>query len=480
MRTLITLFLLSTFAIGQEGIPANFGGDLPPGLAGETDLNAIKQRRIEALQGSVEALRARYLVGNHGSSFLHAAEIELAIAKLDSTTVKKERLDHIQTALTSALLAWQQADARQKVGAVGDETECQTRAAVFKFRAMWLAEKAAGPQQTSPGQEIILANVGNGVLPPGLDGETDLNVIKQRRIGALQGAVEALGKRFRTGRDDINFMLTAQIELVIAKLDSTTIKKERLDHIESALTGALVTWQRVDAERKTGQSGPAPESKTRAAVFRFLAMWLAEKAAGPKQTSNGLETTLANVGNGLLPQGLEGETDINVIKQRRIESLVVAVTVLEVRSHSGLGDTNFLLAAQIELAIAMLESTTVKRERLDHIESALSSALKAWQTAEARQKNGQSDETPECQTRAVVFKFRAMWLAEKAADPQSLSVVSSHEPQYPKVATSLLAEELNSYPFINNTRPSCWITETQFSCPTTYHRANHRWRRYRP
>ena len=344
MRTLMTLFLLSTFAIGQEGIPANFGGDLPPGLAGETDLNAIKQRRIEALQGAVEALRKRIEGGNHGSSFLHAAEIELAIAKLDSTTVKKERLDHIQTALTSALLAWQQADARQKVGAVGDETECQTRAAVFKFRAMWLAEKAAGP----------------------------------------------------------------------------------------------------------------------------------------KQTSNGLETTLANVGNGLLPPGLEGETNLNVIKQRRIESLVVAFRVLEVRSHHGLGDTNFLLAAQIELAIAMLESTTVKRERLDHIESALSSALKAWQRAEARQKNGQSDETPECQTRAVVFKFREMWLAEKAAGPQSTAAVVPGVPQSTNIVPNYSVDELGTCSLLNNTRPGCWTTVTQFSCPTTSHRGNHQWRRYRP
>jgi len=45
---------LTTFAIGQEGIPANVRGELPPGLAGETDLNAIKQRRIEALQGAVD------------------------------------------------------------------------------------------------------------------------------------------------------------------------------------------------------------------------------------------------------------------------------------------------------------------------------------------------------------------------------------------------------------------------------------------
>ena len=405
MRTLITLLLWTTFAMGQEGIPANVGGDLPPGLAGETNLIAIKQRRIEALQDAMEGLRKRIGGGREDSNLLLAAEIELATAKLESTTVEKERLDHIQTALTSALLAWQQADARQRVGAVGDETEYQTRAAVFKFLAMWLTEKTAGPHQTPHGPEIILANVGNGVLPPGLDGETDLNAIKQRRIEALQGAVEALKRRFRTGRDNFNFMLSAQNELVIAKLDSTTIKKDRLDHIESAVTSALETWRRVDAEQKAGLSNRAPECQTRAEIFRYLAMWFAEKAAGPQAPSNEQEIILANVGNGVLPPGLDGETDINVIKRRRIESLFGAVRVLDESSHHGLGNTNFQPEAQMELAVAMLESTTVKKERLDHIESALSSALKAWQTADARLKVGQTGPALECQKRATVFKF---------------------------------------------------------------------------
>jgi len=63
MRTFITFFLLTTFAIGQEGIPANVGtGVLPPGLDGETDLNAIKQTRISIArcrESSTQQIRAR-------------------------------------------------------------------------------------------------------------------------------------------------------------------------------------------------------------------------------------------------------------------------------------------------------------------------------------------------------------------------------------------------------------------------------------
>ena len=152
MRTLITFLLLTTIAIGQEGISANIGsGVFPPGLEGETDLNAIKRRSIEALEGALEALQARYERGLDNINFLRAAQIELAIAKLDSTTVKKERLDHIETALNNALLTWQRPKELQTVGARGGDaaSEAQARAAVFKFRVMWLAEKAAGPQQPS-------------------------------------------------------------------------------------------------------------------------------------------------------------------------------------------------------------------------------------------------------------------------------------------------------------------------------------------
>ena len=152
MRTFITFFLLTTIVIGQEGIPANVGtGVLPPGLDGETDLNAIKRKRIEALQLAVEVLRNRYERGLISISFELAAQIELAMAKLDSTTVKQERLDHIETAVISALSVWQRIHELQKIGARGGEedAEVQARAAVFRFREMWLTEKAAAPQSTA-------------------------------------------------------------------------------------------------------------------------------------------------------------------------------------------------------------------------------------------------------------------------------------------------------------------------------------------
>ncbi len=152
MRTLITFFLLTTIAIGQEGIPANVGdGTLPPGLEGETDLNAIRQRRIDASQAAINALHARFNRGLDNSCLLLVAQNELLSANLDSTTAKKERLDHIETALTSALLAWQRVKELQLAGVWGGDAaaEVQARAAVFKFRAMWLAENAAVPQSPS-------------------------------------------------------------------------------------------------------------------------------------------------------------------------------------------------------------------------------------------------------------------------------------------------------------------------------------------
>jgi len=115
MRTLITFFLLTTIAIGQEGIPANFGTeDLPPGLEGETDLSAIKRKRIEALQLAVEVTRIRIQQGQVNISVLLAAQTELAMAKLDSTIVNKERLDHLEMSATSALETWQRVNELRK------------------------------------------------------------------------------------------------------------------------------------------------------------------------------------------------------------------------------------------------------------------------------------------------------------------------------------------------------------------------------
>jgi hypothetical protein len=152
VRTFLLIFLLTTTAIGQEGIPVGVGnGDLPPGLEGVSDLKVINQKRIECLQEAVDALQFRHEQGLDKINLLLAARIELAMAQLESTTVKKERLAHIESCLKSALLAWQMAGELQKVAARGSvvAAECQSRAAVFKYRAMWLKEKAKGEEGIS-------------------------------------------------------------------------------------------------------------------------------------------------------------------------------------------------------------------------------------------------------------------------------------------------------------------------------------------
>ena len=116
MRFLAAILLLSSFAIGQEGIPANVGtGELPPGLAGVTDLHAIQQSQIDVLRLCVEVLRNRYERGLININNLLAAQTELAIARLDTTNAKQERLDFIQEALEAALKTWQRIHELQKV-----------------------------------------------------------------------------------------------------------------------------------------------------------------------------------------------------------------------------------------------------------------------------------------------------------------------------------------------------------------------------
>jgi hypothetical protein len=210
---------------------------------------------------------------------LLAAQEELAIANLETTPMKKDRLAHIETALIKSLLIWQRAESMQKQGSGSVADEAKARAAVFKFRAMWLAEKADGSQQSQTAQDGIPANVGNGSLPPGLEGATDLIAIKKRRIETLQFALQVSQNQNTVGLIDIFHTFAPHIELAIANLDLTTSKKERLAHIETALVSSLLAWQYLDARRKHGvDDNPIREAKARADVFKLRAMWLAEKA----------------------------------------------------------------------------------------------------------------------------------------------------------------------------------------------------------
>jgi hypothetical protein len=173
----------------------------------------------------------------------------------------------------------------QEVGISGGEAapEAQARAAVFQLREMWLSEYASTLQQPSTGQKGITKSFGTGLLPPGLEHEADLNAIKQRRIEALQSLVEARQARKMSGLDDIALVCSAQIELANAKLESTTVKNERLNHIETALRHALTIWQRVKKMQEPGMKSAeaAPEAQARAAVFKFREIWLTEQATAP-------------------------------------------------------------------------------------------------------------------------------------------------------------------------------------------------------
>ncbi len=435
MKLLAAILLLSAFALGQEGVPDNVGtGLLPPGLGGVTDLDAIKQSRIDALQEAVEALQSRYEHGLDNPNLLFGAQIELAIARLDATNVKKERLDFIQDALLAALLTWQRANALNKAGVRGGDsaTETQARAAVFRYRVMWLKEKAGDGNQhealrlAAMGQEGIPTNVGTGLLPPGLGGDTDLDGIKQSRIDASQQAVQALQAQYESGLDNVGYLLAAHEELSIARLDATNVIQERLEVIHDALLAALLTWQRVKELQKNGVRGgdAAAEAQTRVAVFRCQFMWLKEKAGAGNQSKAlgppglGQGGILESVGTGLLPPGLDRDTELHAIKQSRIDALQNEVQALQARYESGLDNMGYLFAAHEELTFARLDATNVKQERLDSIQDALRAALLTWQRAKELQKAGVrgGDAATEIQARAAVFRYRVMWLKEKAGE----------------------------------------------------------------
>ncbi len=145
MRFFAAILLFSTAAIAQEGIPSKVGtGKMPPGLAGVTDLHAIEKSQIDALSECAEVLRGRYQRGLVSINTLMDAETRLCLARLETTSVKQERLDIIQEALVHALTTWQRINELKQVNARGGEADAETqaRAEVYRYRVMWLKEKA--------------------------------------------------------------------------------------------------------------------------------------------------------------------------------------------------------------------------------------------------------------------------------------------------------------------------------------------------
>ncbi len=432
MKFFVALLLLSASAFGQEGIPDDVGtGLLPAGLVGETDA-VIKQSRIEALQHTVQAMEARYIEGLDDASAVIQAERELATARLDATNVMQERLDAIEEALRSAVLRWQRVKELQRGGYRGGDaaSDITNRIAVYRYRIMWLQEKSSEKTQTkatdlaTSEHEGIPHDVGTGILPPGLDGNATLEAIKQTQIHALQQGVHAARSRILEGLDSVNNLFEIQTQLAIARLETTSVTQERLDFIQEALGSALLAWQRTVELQRVGARGgdTATEALTRAAVFGYRVMWLKEKHSESGQ-SQALESPASehegipqDVGTGLLPQGLIGDSSLDVIQQHRIDALQETVRGLHSRVLEGSDKINNLLDAQLDLTLARLDVANIKQERLDLIEDSLRTALFTWQRVKELQRVGArgGDQGSEGQARAAVFRYRVMWLNEKA------------------------------------------------------------------
>jgi hypothetical protein len=428
MRFLVAILLLSASAFAQEGIPVNIGtGKFPPGLDGVTELDEIQKSRIDALKQCVATQRSRFERVLNDTSILNAAQMDLVMTQLDSTKVKQERLDFIQEALVATLETWQRIHELQLVGAIGGsaDKEALARAAVFRFCVMWLKENAGENQpiallgQPAFGKEGIPVNIGTGKFPPGLVGVLD--EIQKSRIDALLQCVVVQRSRYEQGLNDSNLLLAAQMELAIAQLDTTTVKQERLEFIQDAFVAALKTWQRIHESQLVGTpSGRADkEALARAAVFRFRAMWLKENTGEnpPKellgQPAVSQDGIPIKIGTGKLPPGLVGVTELDEIQKSRIDALKQCVEVQRSRFEQRLNDSNLLLAAQMELAIAQLDTTTVKQERLKFIQDAFVTALETWQRAHELQLVGIPSKPDETQARAAVFAYRSMWLKER-------------------------------------------------------------------
>ena len=149
MKTLTAILLLTATVLGQEGFDtAGEKGLLPEGIADVTDIKKVQLLRVEALKDCMQVLNDLMASGTHSMGQLlklyYETHVELALAQLDTTDVKQERLDYIQAALKGAIQIWRIAKDRSGVGAEGSSPldEARTRADVYKLRVMWLKEKA--------------------------------------------------------------------------------------------------------------------------------------------------------------------------------------------------------------------------------------------------------------------------------------------------------------------------------------------------
>ena len=305
---------------------------------------------------------------------------------------------------------------RQARGGGGDTAaETKARSAIFRFRVIWLNDTAIG-------QVGAEANLGTGQLPKGLTRVTDINDLQRLRIEALKEAVVFGRKIYEAGIGNASNFLEAQNGIGFCRNSKPQISNRNDWRTgERRLTLRYKIGSDVNGLCEAGAAGgnTASETKARADVFRFRVMWWKETAI----RQGGEE---ANLGTGQLPKGLAGVTNVKELRVLRIEALKDAMEATRLRYEHGLDNIDFLLELQMELVSAQLETTDDKQERLDYIREAFNAALRTWQRCvvlrEAEAFGG--DTASETKARAAVFRFRVMWLKEKATGESAVRQVN--------------------------------------------------------
>ncbi len=134
------------------------------------------------------------------------------------------------------------------------------------------------------GQEGVAKTIGKTPLLEGMEGVTDIKTVQLLRVKALKDQMQIYTDQIQSGTNALSqlaeLICTTQIELVLAQLDMTDVKQERLDHLQAAVDSAIQLWRVAKDRSRIGAEGAGPEAeaRARAEVYKLRVMWLKEKA----------------------------------------------------------------------------------------------------------------------------------------------------------------------------------------------------------
>ncbi|MCR9296799.1 MAG: hypothetical protein NXI32_29170 [bacterium] len=140
---------------------------------------------------------------------------------------------------------------------------------------------------------------------------------------------------------------------------------------------------------------------------------------------NSQELDFSSLGTRLLPPGLTEATDLATVKALRAKTAEQTVAALQARYESGLDNINFLLNAQISLALAQLDTTDDREQQLKFIQAGLNASILTWQRIKELQNVGArgGDAAAEAQARAEVYRFYVWWHKWKAGEDIFLTLI---------------------------------------------------------